>query len=99
MQHYWQNQAARRPNETAVVHFGAEAARQVQDVKYQYSWACEEAAPEGGVHMTLRLGCLRQLAGWLLPVAGQATVVSPPALQDELRALAQAAHRHFGAAE
>ena len=99
LQHYWQTQAARRPYETAVVQFSAEAARQVQDTKYQFGWAHEQAASDGRVTMTLRLGCLRYLAGWLLPLAGQVAVASPPALQAELRALARAAHQHFCPAE
>lgn len=55
----------------------------------------EELTPEGGATMTWRVGCLRHLAGWLLPLAGQITVVSPPALAAHLRELAQAAHQHF----
>lgn len=99
LQHYWQAEAARRPRETAVVRFDAEAARQVQDAKYQYGWAHEEATPEGGAVMTLRLGCLRYTAAWLLPFAGQVAVLSPPALGQQLREMARAAHQHFCAAE
>lgn len=92
---YWQAQAARQPYQTAIVHFTAAATRLVQDSKLHHGWVQEEPTPEGGARMTLRVGCLRHLAGWLLPLAGHVTMVSPPALAEELRELAQAAHQHF----
>ncbi|MGI4742798.1 MAG: helix-turn-helix transcriptional regulator [Janthinobacterium lividum] len=92
---YWQAQAARHPYQTAVVEFRAPAARLVQDTKYLQGWVQEEPTPTGGVRMTFRVGCLRHLAGWLLPLAGQLPVVAPPVLGEHLRELAQAAHQHF----
>lgn len=92
---YWQAQAVRHPYQLAVVRFTAQAARLVQDTKHHQGWVQEEPAPKGGAIMTLRVECLRHLAGWLLPLAGQLTVVSPPVLAEHLRELAQAAHHHF----
>jgi predicted DNA-binding transcriptional regulator YafY len=92
---YWQAQAARHPYHLAVVRLTAIAARWVQDTKHHQGWVQEESAPEGAVIMTLRVGCLRHLAGWLLPLAEQITVVSPPALEEHLRELAQAAYQYF----
>ncbi len=99
LQHYWQQQAARHPHETAVVRFAPGAARRVQDTKQQYGWVHEDVEPDGDVTMTLRVGCLRHLSGWLLPHAGQMVAVSPPALGGHLRELALAAHQHFCASE
>ena len=93
---YWQTLAARRPADTAVVRFSPAAARHVQDAKHQYGWVREQALADGHIEMTLLPGCLRYLARWLLPYAGQVTVAAPPALQAHLRELARAAHQHFG---
>lgn len=94
LQQYWQVQAARQPLQTAVVQFTPTAARLVQDAKQQHGWVQEEPTL-AGVVMTLQVGCLRHLAGWLLPLAGQVAVVSPPALGEHLRELAHAAQQHF----
>lgn len=99
LQHYWQQQVARYPYETAVVRFAPGAARRVQDTKQQYGWVQEDVEPDGNVTTTLRVGCLRELAGWLLPHASQMVAVSPPALGAHLRELALAAHQHFCASE
>ncbi len=100
LQQYWQELAARRPQDAAVVRFGPGAVPHAQGAKQYYGWAHERPTADGGVEMTLLPGCLHYLARWLLAYAGQVTVVSPPALQQHLRALAQAAHQHFcGAAQ
>lgn len=99
LQHYWQAQAARHPQELAVVRFGPAAARHVEDAKHQHGWLHEETTPDGGAVMTLRVTCLRYLASWLLPYAGQVRVASPPALRTHLHELARAAHEAFCATE
>ena len=99
LQQYWAAQAERRPEETALVRFQAEAARCAQDTKHHYGWVHEQPAPGGGVDMTFRPGCLQYLAAWLLPRAGTVAAVSPPELRQHLRALAQQAHDAFCPAE
>lgn len=96
LQQYWQTQAARWPQDTAVVRFGPDAVRHVQDAKHHYGWTHEQPTPDGGVEMTFLPGCLHYLARWLLAYAGAVTVVAPPELRQHLRALAHAAYQHFG---
>lgn len=95
LQQYWQQQAARRSQETALVRFTPEAARRAQDTKRQYGWAYERPAPGGSVEMTFVPGYLPPLAAWLLPQAGAVTVVSPPELRQLLRELARQACASF----
>ncbi len=99
LQGYQQQLAARRPAAvTAVVRFSTQTAARLRDDKRYFGWMGETTAPDGTVEMTLRPGDLGYLARWLLTLAGQVTVLGPPALRDELRALAQTAYAEFGAA-
>ena len=95
LQQYWQALAERQPKNMAVVRFAPNTARQVRDAKYQFGWAHEQLTPDGEIEMTLRPGCLRYLARWLLAYASEITVVSPPELSQHLHDLAQAAYQHF----
>jgi predicted DNA-binding transcriptional regulator YafY len=101
LQHYWADQARRRPRERVVLRFQpaatyAEATRRLHDTKRQYGWAHDTPLPDGRLEMTLFLGSLPYLAAWLLPYAGAIEVVEPPALLEHLRELAQRAYASFG---
>lgn len=95
---YWQQLAERRPQQVAVVRFSPGAAARVREDKYHLGWTHERMTPEGAVEMTLLPGELTFLARWLLSLAGEVTVVSPPELREHLRALARVAYAHFGEA-
>ena len=86
LQHYWAAEAARSGREKVVLHFQPaalppEAAQRLHDTKHQYGWVSEPPQPDGHLEMTLLVGSLPYLAAWLLPHAGAAAVVEPPALR------------------
>ncbi|OUJ74236.1 helix-turn-helix transcriptional regulator [Hymenobacter crusticola] len=95
LQSYWREQAQRWQVHTAVVRFGASVLPLVQENKHYFGWAHEQAAADGALEMTFLVGCLEQLAKWLLVFAPAVTIVSPPALQQRARELAQTACAHF----
>ncbi len=99
LQLYWEQLAARRPQHVAVVQFTPAAAARVREDKYHFGWTHETPAPDGTIAMTLLPGDLAFLARWLLALAGDVTVVSPPELRAHLRELARTAYAHFGADE
>lgn len=96
LQEYWQQTAERRPQHAAIVRFSPAAAARVRDDKHHFGWTHETPAPDGTIEMTLLPGDLAYLARWLLTLAGQVTVVSPPELRGHLRVLALAAYAEFG---
>jgi len=95
LQMYWEQQAQRRQVHAAVVQFGPTALPHIHDNKQYFGWTHETTVANGWVEMTFLVGCLQQLARWLLVFAPDVTIVSPPALQTEIRKLAQTAHAHF----
>jgi predicted DNA-binding transcriptional regulator YafY len=95
LQSYWQQQAERRQVHAAVVRFGPVALPYVQENKQYFGWTHEQATEDGGVEMTFLVPGLEQLGRWLLLFAGQATIVSPPALRERVGELAWAAHESF----
>ncbi|WP_324677503.1 YafY family protein [Hymenobacter sp. GOD-10R] len=95
LQTYWKQQAQRRQVHAAVVQFGPAVLSHAHENKQYFGWAHETTMANGWLEMTFLTVCLQQLARWLLVFAPDVTIVSPPALQDELRKLAQVAHAHF----
>ncbi|GGF26831.1 helix-turn-helix transcriptional regulator [Hymenobacter cavernae] len=96
LQSYWEQQAQQWQTHAAVVRFGPAVLPSVQENKHYFGWAHEQAAPDGSLEMTFLVGCLKQLAKWLLLFAPDITIVSPPELRQHVRDLARAAYAHFG---
>ena len=95
----------RRPAHVAVVRFSPAMAARVADDKHYFGWTHEAPAPDGmqRAHRVItqsarRAGDLGYLARWLLSMAGDVTIVSPPALAEEVRHLARAAVAAFDGA-
>ncbi len=96
LQLYWDQLAENRPQHVAVVRFTPAAATRIREDKHYFGWTHERPTPEGHTEMHFLPGDLPFLARWLLTLAGEAVIVSPPELRDQLRQLAQAAFEHFG---
>ncbi|GAA4000830.1 hypothetical protein GCM10022408_09990 [Hymenobacter fastidiosus] len=92
---YWQRKAAERQLIKAVVRFGPAACRQRLGQKYYFGWAHEQPTATGSLDLTFWVPCSGELAHWLLPFADQATVLEPPALQEQLRELVQRLYQHY----
>ncbi|MCB2408890.1 helix-turn-helix transcriptional regulator [Hymenobacter lucidus] len=99
LQSYWAQQDRRRPTLPAVVRFVPAALSRVHETKYHFGAARELTTTTGEVEITFLPACFNSLARWLLLFAGQATVVSPPELRQQLRELAREAYVCFGAAD
>jgi predicted DNA-binding transcriptional regulator YafY len=95
LQSYWAERAAQRQTVPAVVRFAAAALPRVHENKCFFGFTHERALPDGSLEVTFLTGQLEGLARWLLLFAPLATVVSPPALHEQVRALARAAYAHF----
>ena len=93
---YWQRLAEQRQLYPAVVRFAPEAMPHVEENKCYFGWAHEQSLPDGWREITFLTGRLDYLARWLMLFPEQVTVVSPPALLQQLRKLAQAAYAYFG---
>ncbi|MBX0289068.1 YafY family transcriptional regulator [Hymenobacter sp. HSC-4F20] len=96
LQTYWAQEAQRRQTYAAVVRFGPEALPHVEENKHHFGWAHEQPLPDGGREVTFLACNLEYLARWLLLFAGQATIVSPPELREQVRELVGQAHAYFG---
>jgi predicted DNA-binding transcriptional regulator YafY len=96
LQSYWAERAAQRQTAPAVVRFAAAALPRVHENKCFFGFTQELPLADGSVEMTFLTGQPEALARWLLLFAPLATVVSPPALQEQVRALALTAYAHFG---
>ncbi|UOG73245.1 YafY family transcriptional regulator [Hymenobacter tibetensis] len=92
---YWQQLAAKRQQQSAVVRFAPEALPHFEENKRYFGWAHEQRLPDGWVEATFLTSQLDYLGRWLLLFTGQVNVVSPLALQEQLRALALAAYEYF----
>ena len=100
LQQYWADEAGRREREKVVIRFdpsGVSAAqvRHLHDTKHQYGWMHEQVLPGGSLEIVFLVGSLPYLAVWLLPFAGAATVLEPPALRQHLSELAQQVYHSF----
>lgn len=93
---YWQQLAAQRQQHPAVVQFAPEALAHFQENKHYFGWTHEQTLPDGWLEATFLTDQLNHLARWLLLFTGQVRVLSPPALHQQLRELAQAAYACFG---
>ncbi|HEX8426891.1 YafY family protein [Hymenobacter sp.] len=93
---YWQRLAEQRQQYPAVVRFAPEALPHFEENKHYFGWAHEQTLPNGWLEVTFLTGRLDYLGRWLLLFPRQAKVVSPPALQEQLRELARAAYEGFG---
>ncbi|PJJ61037.1 helix-turn-helix transcriptional regulator [Hymenobacter chitinivorans] len=96
LQTYWQQLAERRQTQPLVVRFAPCAVARVQENKHHFGAAQELTTASGELEITFLTGQPCYLARWLLLFAGQATIVSPPELREQVRELAQQAFQHFG---
>ena len=96
---YWQERARPRQLTAATVRFTAEALGRVSASKHLVGFAQEVSMPDGGLEITFQVGCLEQLARWLLLFGPQANIVAPPELRALARQQAQAAFAHFSAGQ
>jgi predicted DNA-binding transcriptional regulator YafY len=95
LQSFWEEQARQRQVHAAVVRFAPEAAGRAHENKHYFGHTHERVLADGTVEMTLLVPCLDQLARWLLVFTSQVSIVSPLALHQKLRLLAQDAYQHF----
>lgn len=94
---YWQEQARQQQVTAATVRFAAGALGRVNASKHLVGFSQEAPMPDGGLEITFRVGCLEQLARWLLLFGPQADIVAPPELRALARQQAQTAFAHFSA--
>ena len=99
LQTYWQDKARQRQVTAATVRFAAEALGRVSASKHLVGFSQEVPLPDGGLEITFQVGCLEQLARWLLLFGPQANIVAPPELRALARQQAQAAFAHFSAGQ
>lgn len=87
-------QQQEQTQQTVVLHFAAQARPLIRDDKYYFGWVTEEPTPDGGLTLTLAVPQLRELAHWVLYFGAAVRIISPPALQQEVLALARTAWQH-----
>lgn len=95
LQTYWQEKARQRQLMVATVRFAAGARGRVDASKHLIGFSQEVPTTDGGLEITFRVGCLEQLAHWLLLFGPLADIVAPPELRALARQHAPAALAHF----
>jgi proteasome accessory factor B len=83
-------------NFRVVVRFSASVADRVREREWHESQELSPL-PEGGVELTLRLGALAEVAGWILSWGADAEVLRPPELRRRLAATAAALAERYSA--
>jgi proteasome accessory factor B len=83
-------------NFRVVVRFSASVADRVREREWHESQELSPL-PEGGVELTLRLGALAEVAGWILSWGADAEVLRPPELRRRLAATAAALAGRYSA--
>ncbi|MFZ9748196.1 MAG: helix-turn-helix transcriptional regulator [Opitutaceae bacterium] len=83
-------------NFRVVVRFSAGVADRVREREWHESQELLPL-PDGGVELTLRLGALAEVAGWILSWGGDAEVLRPPELRRRLGATAAVLGRRYSA--
>ncbi len=73
--------------ETATIRFTGAAARRVRESRWHPSQKIADG-PNGATDLTVRVAGLDEIARWVLSWGGQAQVLSPPALREQVGALA-----------
>jgi len=83
-------------NFRVVVRFSAAVADRVREREWHESQELSPR-PEGGVELSIRLGALAEVAGWILSWGPDAEVVRPPELRRRLAAAATALAARYSA--
>ncbi len=100
LQQYWAGEEIRRSKEKVVLHFSPSElipslSQLFQDTKHQYGWINEEILDDHTMKINFLVGSLPYMASWLLTFAGAVQIIEPPALGQELKALAQRTFDYF----